>query len=650
MEYLLKSSAILFIFYLFYKLFLQNETFFKTIRFYLLTGLIASLVLPLIIIPKYITTESVKIPVNMSELQRNNSIPTDSFPWQDILIVLYFAGVVFFIFRFLIRLYSVIHFINTHKHHRFNHFNLIKTQKDISPFSFFNFIVYNEANYTKKELEQILSHEKVHVNQFHSFDNLLSQIISIVLWFNPFSWLYNKEIQKNLEFIADEEAQNIANEKKNYQYLLLKTSAPKIQPVLTSNFHNSLIKKRINMLQKERSGKLMQLKFTLILPVLIAFIYTFNTKVIAQQKNRYTFKITTDRVDYYEIITKDTKNFELKNMKENFAKNGTQFKYNKLKRNKKGEITSISITIKNKAGNHAKLSQHSDNPISAIRINDNIDTGELSVGNFNDKERKTTTVNTVHSNAFSTDNNGDMQVYFIQGDSIKTSNNSNLIILNDQDGIKKKYILTVKSENQNMMNSDDKNMKVLISTNGDTTQIKNVNIIKTGDRDHLKIYANEVVLEKGSLSKDGNLFIFKSDDKINASNRKNNMMVYKSSGKTPLFYLDGRKISEKEMKEINPDNIGSISVLKGEMAIKKYGTNGKDGVIEISTKNDDTPVTDPDNIKPLIIIDGKEIKNRSIEDIDADSVESINVLKGKTAIEKYGQKGSNGVVEIKTKK
>ncbi|RUA11878.1 MAG: M56 family peptidase, partial [Flavobacteriia bacterium] len=366
MEYFIKSSAILIIFYVSYKLLLQKETFFQSIRFYLLTGIFASLILPLIIIPEYVTIEAVNLPIGITPIKAIPSTPEPTLTWQQVLTIIYLTGMAFFFIRFLFRLVSVIHFISSHKKNRSGKFYLIKTQKNISPFSFFNFIVFNDANYSENELEQILNHEKVHVKQFHSFDILLSQIITIIFWFNPFSWLYSKEIRKNLEFIADEDAQNFVKEKKNYQYLLLKTSSPEIKLVLTSNFYNSLIKKRIDMLQKERSKKFMQLKFTLILPILIAFIFTFNTKIIAQKKEGYTIEIFTDRVDIYEFITKDTKDDELKKIKKEFEENGTQFKYKRLKRNNKGEITGISITVKNKAGNEAKISQNSNQPISPI--------------------------------------------------------------------------------------------------------------------------------------------------------------------------------------------------------------------------------------------------------------------------------------------
>ena len=57
----------------------------------------------------------------------------------------------------------------------------------------------------------------------------------------------------------------------------------------------------------------------------------------------------------------------------------------------------------------------------------------------------------------------------------------------------------------------------------------------------------------------------------------------------------------------------------------------------------------PDGAKPLLIVDDKEF-NGNIEEIDPETVRSMTVLKGKAAETVWGEKGKNGVIEIKTKK
>jgi hypothetical protein len=56
------------------------------------------------------------------------------------------------------------------------------------------------------------------------------------------------------------------------------------------------------------------------------------------------------------------------------------------------------------------------------------------------------------------------------------------------------------------------------------------------------------------------------------------------AGKQPLLMLEGKEINKAELDKLDPGNIESINVLKGENAIAKYGQKGENGVIEIVMK------------------------------------------------------------------
>ena len=562
MEYLLKSSAILIIFYTFYKLFLQKETIFQPIRIYFQIGFLTALIVPMIIIPKYVYVDAFSISDNLLQVQNNQIITNSAINTNQIMAYLYLTGVLIFTIRLLIQLGSVIWFIYSQQKIKYGKYYLIKTHKNIAPFSFFNYIVYNDNNYDQTELFQILTHEKAHSNQLHSIDIILSNIITTILWFNPFAWLYKKEVQNNLEYIADEHAQYFSKEKQNYQYLLLKTSLPDYQLALTNNFYNSLIKKRINMLQKNRSKNLMQIKFALIIPVLMAFIFTFNTKVIAQQKQVKTVEIQSDYE--VEVITKDFQKSDLENLKNKFSKNNVTLKYSKLKYNDNNEIISINLNVKNNKGNQSSLSQNGNEPIKSIRIKINNDTGALSLGNFSE--------HALHENVFFSSNDdkihkkiiiekdGDHDMIFISGDStkvIKHKGDGYVFISDDEEnGNVEKHVIKVKN--------DGKTSNVWISKDGDTTKMKKIEIIEIDEDDD---HGTTKVIVKSKNTKKGE-----------------NVMFYKSDGKDPLIILDGKEITKEKMEAIKPENIKTMNVLKGEMAIKKYGEKAKDGVIEIKTK------------------------------------------------------------------
>lgn len=141
----------------------------------------------------------------------------------------------------------------------------------------------------------------------------------------------------------------------------------------------------------------------------------------------------------------------------------------------------------------------------------------------------------------------------------------------------------------------------------------------------------------------------------------------------PLYIVDGKKV-EDGIKHIDPDNIESISVLKDKSATEYYGEEGKNGVIIVSTKGnesntkivDETRSHSPQTVKesasptfneneknnqtPLILVDGKEVSANVMNSISPDNIESINVLKGETATSAYGNIGKYGVILIQTKK
>jgi TonB family protein len=119
----------------------------------------------------------------------------------------------------------------------------------------------------------------------------------------------------------------------------------------------------------------------------------------------------------------------------------------------------------------------------------------------------------------------------------------------------------------------------------------------------------------------------------------------------PLFILDGVIIEKSKMDQIKPDDIESISILKDKSATDLYGEKAKNGVVLVTSKKIGIKIrsTDGNTTKPLYIVEGFEKPESLAKNINPDDIESINVLKGENAINKYGDKGKNGVVEIKLK-
>ena len=143
----------------------------------------------------------------------------------------------------------------------------------------------------------------------------------------------------------------------------------------------------------------------------------------------------------------------------------------------------------------------------------------------------------------------------------------------------------------------------------------------------------------------------------------------------PLIVLDGTvKGKDFDIESVNSENVESINVWKGEWATEKYGEDAVDGVVEIQTKEKNTFVhakekptvigvieepADPsgkvviraDNgQQPLYVLDGIPMEGKFVLELHPEKIESVTVLKGKSAKAIYGEKGENGVIVIETKK
>lgn len=341
MDYLLKSSAIIALFYINYRLFLQRETFFDSNRWFLLIGLITAAFLPLVVIPVYIeyTPVASNSPILFTESQITGPDPID---WIQLLSWIYIAITSFFSLKLIIELASLQQLITKSPKKNIGRFSLIEIFDKIAPFSFFKWIVYNPKQFKKQELNYIINHEKVHAKEYHTIDVLISQFCCALFWFNPLVWLYKKELQQNLEFIADEKAQTVSDCKESYQRLLLKASVSNHPLALTNNFYNSLIKKRIIMLHKSKSNKLNAWKYVLIIPALAIFLMSFNTKEIYIPKDTGAHSVF--EIDF--VITANSSDSDLKLIKMYFKNKPVQLQFSEILRNSDHTLKALTLNTK----------------------------------------------------------------------------------------------------------------------------------------------------------------------------------------------------------------------------------------------------------------------------------------------------------------
>lgn len=603
MEYFIKASAVLCIFYVCYKWFLEKETFFNANRWFLLSGLVMASLLPFMVIPVYVEYMPMAFSENVLMVETNPQNTSNLFNISTIITWLYVMGLAFFLGKLIVELTSLFSLIRTHKQKKENGFTFVETTNNMAPFSFFKWIVFNPNQFREEELSHIISHEKAHAKEYHSIDVLLAQISCVVFWFNPICWLYKKEIQQNQEFIADFKAQKQSQCKKSYQRLLLKASITNHPLVVTNNFYNSLIKKRILMLHKSKSNRSNTWKLGIVLPLLALFLMSFNTKKVfvndTQNHTLNTLDYTTKPTQEVVVITKDFTDSDLEEIKNQLSKKGLVLKFKGVKRNTSGEIIAIKIDVKSN-NSSAKYNLNGEKAIAPIQISFEKNGDHIAIGNAssNSKEQK---------------------MVFISKDGeiteIDTEKGSeNVFVYRTKDGLEKEVELDVERDGNVMFISDDTKVKTLKKGNR-TIEI----VTLSDDEDVIELetdgsLTNKTIWvtkedsevnwtsdENGNKERTYKVKITSSDEDVDnlkitsddlSANQKVKVLKLKekegffisSNNGTPLFILDGKEITKDEMEKIDPNIIAHVNVLKGDKAIEVYGEKAKDGVVEITTK------------------------------------------------------------------
>jgi len=267
--------------FLYYQLSLKDKTFHHYNRFYLLSAMLISILLPLIKIEDFTIEVSNNLYLLISKMQSFNeqkNLDNDHIYFRIIfsalgLVSLYFLG------KFLYGIFRIQQLKSQFKKESFEGVNFYQTNLSEAPFSYFRNLFWKNSIVINSEVgKQILKHEMVHIEQKHSFDKIFIEIITSVFWFNPFFHIIKKEINLIHEYLADKKAVKQSDTKAFAQMLLASHFSGNQLPA-TSPFLSSNLKKRLKMLQKPQT-KYGYARRIFALPVLftVAFAYMVNAK------------------------------------------------------------------------------------------------------------------------------------------------------------------------------------------------------------------------------------------------------------------------------------------------------------------------------------------------------------------------------------
>ncbi len=279
--YMVAAIVSMGVFYSAFVVFLRKEPLFRFNRMYLLSALLLSYLIPLIMLlpdtfsfiktnasgtgfMQSITLTPVVITATASKI---TALP-------KILEYIYLIGVIFFAARLLIRLLNIYNLGKNGIRSENNDVSILWSQSNIPPFSFFR-TMYLPANLKDTvHLKEVLRHEQVHINSWHSFDIVFTQVMQIVCWVNPFIPLIEKSLRELHEFEADKAVITAGTDPVMYTKILFSQNKTALAIVLGNNFNYSLIKRRLTMFYKKNT-RYARLKAIVVLPLAICIVMIY---------------------------------------------------------------------------------------------------------------------------------------------------------------------------------------------------------------------------------------------------------------------------------------------------------------------------------------------------------------------------------------
>ena len=271
--YLLKVSAGLAIIAAPYYFLLRNDPNLNLKRLYLLLGLLASWIFPLIIFRKpelllnltptiFIDPgDETALPISVSNTASSAGITLN---WIRIGILVYLSGLTF---MFLKNLFILLRWNISWSKNKDE--NGVAFTKSDQVFTIFTKIFVPASLRDEEDLDNILLHERAHIQQLHFIDLIVMELTLLLTWFNPFSWLISRMIKENHEHLADRQVLSAGVNPARYRAQLLNHTLGVNVFRLGNQFNHSLTLKRFKMMKKPKNSPRGIITMTLLVPALL---------------------------------------------------------------------------------------------------------------------------------------------------------------------------------------------------------------------------------------------------------------------------------------------------------------------------------------------------------------------------------------------
>ena len=701
LSYLLKANIVLIVLYGFYFLCFRRDTFYGHIRWYFLTTIASAIIFSLIDISSWLTGSTAAISVSQfipsvdavyqyvfvqPQLMQMSQMPqieydivepaiTRVVPFGLILLWCWLLVAVFMLGKRLVQLSFIVRLWRcfSRKHHSDS--AIIAIDRNIQPFSFFGRIFLNPDLYSKNEMDEIIAHEQIHCRQGHTIDNLMAEALVCLCWFNPVVWLLRRDLKQNLEYHTDRMTLRSGFDRKHYQYSLLRIAGNSFQIVNHFQFnHFNHLKKRIIMLNKKESPRIMTAKYLLAAPALAVALLSVQASGlqaaetdsvnVMDENHVWTDVTTTSGINSNDFLAEKivqrneaTKTVATNLRDLNAYKEANQIELSTIEAfgvldNKTAmdlygiEDASNLFFIKSKTESHPVSPQE---PVKLETIPDYRQRQGTTYAPDGDNIPKATLVS------------GDLQVD-IYDTEIQLKN---VIKIRGNGLMSNKPLVIVDGKEV------DDNYKI------DPNTIESISVLK--DIASTAIYGEKaihgvilintkkgVILPAQALSKKGEFaFIETIQVSGTVTNAKDGQpipgvaIVVKDRSIGTTTDKNGKYIlsipASVTLQFSHPDMVTQEIVVGNQRVINVVMSEDVDSVVMTGIKKSTgeakivsiKPRQSKTNAHPLYIIDGKDVDNLNI---DPKSIESISILKDQSAIALYGEKAKNGVVLISLKK
>jgi N-acetylmuramoyl-L-alanine amidase len=689
------------ILYSYYHFFLRNKRFHQYNRFFLLAVIALSILIPFLNIPVYFTEQEAD---SYFVLRTLNIVPDNgpgeeftgavilpeesrSFNYYMLLYYVYIGLSVLFLARIIISL------IKIHKLYRNNPVEkisgadgetiyFINTVEPGTPFSFFKWMFWNrDIELQSDKGEQIFRHEMFHIRQKHSWDTIFVEIATIIFWINPFFHIIKKEIKAIHEFLADKYAAN-ENGKWNYAELLLMQALHTNHSLVNPFFHNQ-IKRRIAMITSSNKPGHQYLRKILVLPLLalVAALFAFTYKASRNNNDENIPKVEGNKLTLVVdaghggidagALSRDGKFHESEitlQLAKKIEELSSSYNIDVVLTRAQDQLPGNAGNIKDGLVKRVQISKESKADVFlSLHLNaqqsnaKNVLTGfEAYIAKQSNGTNSSPLASTVlrHLSAMYTTNDivkvRSHDIYVLEHNHAPSLvlecgsiTNANDLAFISNEANQEQVAKTILAAITAWANTDRKAKPapLPLMTNkifADTPRAT----------PFLKVLVNKILIKKDE----------KNEERVNAGE---NISVFPDR----LLIINGKKYTPQDAAKFKG------SIIKGEemiitpagdkKAIELYGELAVNGVIEFKDayiiKAVPVETVKPVEIQglksitgnPLIVIDDEvrvSADTVKFNMLNPDDIKSINILKNQSAIDKYGEDGKNGVIEIFTKK